>query len=328
MKIVFLATSGGHLFELSQLKKALVDHDITVITSRDPFGSKSHGDKQVHYIKRIRKSLLCYSFFYNFIKSICILLKRWPYVIITTGDRSVVPSCFAAKLFRIKLIFIESYARVESRSLTGKVISRIADNVFVQWEECVKKYKNAKYFGALLEFDSINISEAKYDFFITTGLSRSFERLLKAVDELVEDGTVSGNIMAQIGQSRYTPKHFPFVRCFNPDEYQKVISQTRTVVSHAGVGTVLSALKYGRKLIVLPRDPDTDYVIDYHQHEWSNSLSRNIDITLCDDISTLGACFATSEQDTVPGRQLKINKSELIQEIKRVLKINSNVLNT
>ena len=48
-----------------------------------------------------------------------------------------------------KIIYIESFARVDEASLTGKLMYPIADKFIVQWEEMLKLYPKAVYGGAI-----------------------------------------------------------------------------------------------------------------------------------------------------------------------------------
>ena len=53
------------------------------------------------------------------------------------------------KLFKKKIIFIETFARVNSKSMSGKMINKIADVFLVQHEEMLDVYENAIYKGDL-----------------------------------------------------------------------------------------------------------------------------------------------------------------------------------
>ena len=50
---------------------------------------------------------------------------------------------------RKKIIYIESFARVDNASLTGKLFYKIADVFIVQWEELLKIYPKAIYGGGI-----------------------------------------------------------------------------------------------------------------------------------------------------------------------------------
>ena len=72
-----------------------------------------------------------------------------PDIIISTGALSTIPMCLLGKVFRKKIIFIESFAKVNSPTLTGKLIYKIADQFYVQWEEMLDIYPKAIYKGGI-----------------------------------------------------------------------------------------------------------------------------------------------------------------------------------
>lgn len=92
----------------------------------------------------------------NFLKcvfqSFKILLKERPDVIITTGAGVAIPPSYLAKLFfGSKIVFVESFCRIEEPSLSGRAMYPISDLFLVQWPEMLKKYGDrAIYKGAIL----------------------------------------------------------------------------------------------------------------------------------------------------------------------------------
>jgi len=81
-----------------------------------------------------------------------ILLKERPDVLISTGGGEIaIPFCYVGKLLGAKVIFIETLARVTTRSAAGKLIYPLADLFLVQWETLLKKYgKKAQYWGNVI----------------------------------------------------------------------------------------------------------------------------------------------------------------------------------
>ena len=127
-KVIFISSTGGHLSELMQLKDIFKKYDYHIITD------------MISYM---------FKFSYNIIKSFFLYIKIRPDVIVTTGAHTAVPMCYIAKLFNKKVVFIESFARVNSKSMSGKIINKIADIFIVQHEEMTKVYDNAIYRGEL-----------------------------------------------------------------------------------------------------------------------------------------------------------------------------------
>ena len=81
-----------------------------------------------------------------------ILLKERPQVVISTGGGEIaIPFCYIGKLLGAKVIFIETLARVTTRSAAGKLIYPLADLFLVQWETLLKRYgKKAQYWGSVI----------------------------------------------------------------------------------------------------------------------------------------------------------------------------------
>jgi len=83
------------------------------------------------------------------VHSFRILSKTKAKVVIGCGPSMNLPMLFLAKLFLKKVIFFESWVRVETKSLAGKLIYPFCDLFLVQWPKLKKKYKKAVYAGRL-----------------------------------------------------------------------------------------------------------------------------------------------------------------------------------
>jgi len=83
------------------------------------------------------------------IEAISILLKSKARVILTCGPALSIHLCIIGKIFGKKIIFLESWSRVYSKSLAGRFTYPFADLFFVQWPQEKKNYKNAIYAGRL-----------------------------------------------------------------------------------------------------------------------------------------------------------------------------------
>ncbi|MBQ6995519.1 MAG: polysaccharide biosynthesis protein, partial [Lachnospiraceae bacterium] len=84
-----------------------------------------------------------------FIESAKILKEEQPDCIISTGALATFPICVIGKAMKKKVIFIESFARVDGSSLTGKLMKKVADLYIVQWEELLQFVPDAVYGGGI-----------------------------------------------------------------------------------------------------------------------------------------------------------------------------------
>ena len=151
-KVLFISSTGGHLNELSQLKRIFNDYDYRVVTekTKSTVGLKKEHGKRINYLifgTKDHKFTYPFKFIYNTIKSLFIFLTFNPKVIITTGTHTAVPMCYIGKFFGSKIIFIETFANRETKTLAGRVVYPIADVFIVQWEEMLKLYPKAVYWG-------------------------------------------------------------------------------------------------------------------------------------------------------------------------------------
>lgn len=151
-KVLFISSMGGHLTELMQLKIIFKNYDYKIITEKhkSTLGLKARYKSKIDYLLAGNKDhMLRYLYVlpYNFIKSFIMFLKFKPDVIVTTGAHTCVAMCYIAKIFRKKVIYIESFANIETKTLTGKLIYPIADKFIVQWKSMLKLYPKAIYEG-------------------------------------------------------------------------------------------------------------------------------------------------------------------------------------
>jgi beta-1,4-N-acetylglucosaminyltransferase len=150
-KICFAASSGGHLEEISRLKEIEDVYDSFLLTEKNGFSELSFC-KKVVYVSQINRREITFipKLVLLFFKSFYILLKEKPDCIISVGALATYPICLLGKLMGKRIIYIESFARVDSPSLTGKLMYKLADLFIVQWDELLQFYPRAVYGGGIL----------------------------------------------------------------------------------------------------------------------------------------------------------------------------------
>lgn len=146
-RVVFISSTGGHLSELLQLKSLMQEYDSYLITEKTKSNlTLKKKYKNVYYlVYGTKKDIFKYifKFSYNIIKSFYYFIKIRPKVIVTTGTHTAVPMCYIAKLFRSKIIYIETFANSHTKTVTGRLIYPIADTFVVQWESMLELYPKA-----------------------------------------------------------------------------------------------------------------------------------------------------------------------------------------
>jgi UDP-N-acetylglucosamine transferase subunit ALG13 len=87
--------------------------------------------------------------------------------------------------------------------------------------------------------------------FVTIGTQAPFDRFIKIIDEVAPH--IDDEIIAQVYKCGFTPKHIKTVDFLAPDEFNELFDKAQLIVSHAGMGTVLSALQKHKPIIIFPR---------------------------------------------------------------------------
>lgn len=149
-KICFIASTGGHFEQLMMLKPLMDKYESFIVTEKTGY-SVINDDKKIYYLNQVNRHEKAFLFkmALNFIKSIKIFIKERPDVVISTGALATIPMCIIAKAFKKKVIFIESFAKVTSPTLTGKLVYKFADQFYVQWEQMKEHYPNAIFKGGI-----------------------------------------------------------------------------------------------------------------------------------------------------------------------------------
>ena len=145
-KVCFIASSGGHLEEISRLVEIEEKYDNFLVTEKGKFEELHFGKKVIYVYQINRKEILFpFKFIGLILKAFKILLKEKPTVLISTGALATVPFCIVGKLLGKRIVYIESFARVDTPSLTGKIIYKLklANLFVVQWEDMLKYFPEA-----------------------------------------------------------------------------------------------------------------------------------------------------------------------------------------
>lgn len=155
--------------------------------------------------------------------------------------------------------------------------------------------------------------------FITMGSQKfQFNRLLKAVDELCEKGTiVAEDVFAQIGYSDYLPKNFKYKKFLDRDEFSTEMGKAEIVITHGGTGAIIEAVKKGKKVIAVPRRAKYGEHVDDHQLQLVGQFKELQLICECDDVGKIGAALEIVKKTTY--KEYVSNTQRIIDSIEKFI---------
>ncbi len=102
--------------------------------------------------------------------------------------------------------------------------------------------------------------------FLTVGTYPiQFDRLVKAVDDQIADGTITEEVFAQIGHCDYEPKHMQWERLMSKEDFDAKLNAATAIISHAGMGNITMAIDQKLPLVVMPRIEEYKEHVNNHQ---------------------------------------------------------------
>lgn len=115
--------------------------------------------------------------------------------------------------------------------------------------------------------------------FVTVGTQLPFDRLVQYVDAIAPD--LEEPVFAQIGdKSTYKPKNIKFSNLVSAAEFDEMMEDVSVIVGHAGIGTIIAALKHSKPLVLMPRLASLNEHRNDHQVATVNSLASRRGIYL------------------------------------------------
>ncbi len=115
--------------------------------------------------------------------------------------------------------------------------------------------------------------------FVTVGTQLPFDRLVLTVDAwAAAHPTVE--CFAQIGAAATPPKHVPFVPFVPAEEFDALVRRASLIVAHAGMGSVLTALRFEKPILIMPRHAAAKEHRDDHQLATARWLQERLGVRI------------------------------------------------
>ena len=151
--------------------------------------------------------------------------------------------------------------------------------------------------------------------FVTVGSELPFDRLIRAVDEWA-GRTGRDDVVAQIGCGAETPKHIDFVETLDPASYRDHCWGASTIIGHAGMGTILTALEMARPLLVMPRRAKFMETRNDHQVATAKHFTQSTHIVAAMDEIALTAALELVDDLPVPQRINSFASLDLLESVR------------
>ena len=154
---------------------------------------------------------------------------------------------------------------------------------------------------------------------VTVGSQKfQFNRLLQEIDKLIEEGIIKEKVFAQIGVSDYIPKNYEYKDFLTQDEFNKKIDECDILITHAGTGVIVNALKKEKKVIAVPRLAKYGEHVDDHQIQLIDEFKELNFIEPAYEVSDIKECLKNINKKKY--NKYVSNTDKIIESIEEFIK--------
>lgn len=280
-RIAFVASTGGHLEQLTALSKSIEhDRDSVWVTFDTPQSRGLLAGRVVKHVRYIEprdwKNAL------RSIPTLFSILRRNRFdAVVSTGAAIALPALLISRLKGIRAIYIESVSRVTGPSLTGRLVAKVPG---IETYTQHKSWSSSRWRFDMSLFDEFasgpkpEIFDRNVDrpirIFVTLGTIAPY-RFDSLIDSVVEASKgVDCSIVWQVGCTDRPDLFGEVYEELSSDQFEKMMVDADVVVSHAGVGTCLRMLRLGIRPILVPRRSARNEHVDDHQTQIAQDLAE------------------------------------------------------
>lgn len=117
--------------------------------------------------------------------------------------------------------------------------------------------------------------------------NNSFHRLLEEIEENINNGNITDKVVVQAGFTKYESDKMKMFDMIPQEELHNLIKESDLVITHGGVGSIMSAVKMGKKVIAVPRLKKYAEHVNDHQLEIINTFKKQGIIIGINDVKEL-----------------------------------------
>ncbi len=280
LRICLAASGGGHVRQLLDLERAWSKHDSFFVTEDTSLGRSIAEKHPAHFVPHFALGKMRHgaplrvlmAAAKSFLLTARLAARERPDVVITTGAGTIFFFVMWARLLGAKVVLMETFARVEGPSRFGRLAAPLAHLKIVQSARISASWPDAVVFDPLQVLEKTECAKEAL-MFVTVGATLPFDRLVSMVAEVNARGDIPERLVIQNGEGGIRPPGLETYESLTFEQMQAQLRRADIVVCHAGTGSMITALREGCRVVVVPRQASRKEVYDDHQTEIAESFA-------------------------------------------------------
>lgn len=147
---------------------------------------------------------------------------------------------------------------------------------------------------------------------------KSFKRLLEAIETQIDKGNIKDKVIVQAGYTKYESSKMDIFDYIDRDEFAKLLLEADLIITHGGVGTIMTALKAGKKILGAARLAEYGEHHNDHQTQILESFDEQGYLIYCKDLDKMDEYLKKSE--TFKPKGYESNTPAFIELIEEFMK--------
>lgn len=150
---------------------------------------------------------------------------------------------------------------------------------------------------------------------------KKFTRLLEAIQKAIDENKISKKeeIIVQAGSTKFKSKDMKIIDYMPVEQFEEYIDKADIIICHAGVGTILTALNKGKKVIAAARLREYFEHVNDHQLQILEIFSKKGYIIALEDFDKLDEAIKQAQEFTP--KPIKSNKQYFLKQLEKEINI-------
>lgn len=155
--------------------------------------------------------------------------------------------------------------------------------------------------------------------FVSVGTQLPFDRMIKIIDEWTSQNP-SVEVIGQISTGDYYPKNFKFERYIQADRFMELYMNADIIVSHAGMGNIITALENSKPIIIFPRRFELGEHRNNHQVSTVKKFKNKDNVFIAEDQAELIDAINKIKSRDFTVNNMSLNTIELCEFLDKSVK--------
>lgn len=147
--------------------------------------------------------------------------------------------------------------------------------------------------------------------------NNDFTRLLKAVQENIDNKVIEDEVVVQAGFTKFDSKDMKIFDFIDKEKLFELIDKADLIITHGGVGSIIASLKKGKKVIVVPRQKKYGEHVNNHQLQIAKKFEQDGYVKYALDLNELGNIIL--EMKDFKPKKFENNKSKVVSIVENFI---------